>query len=40
MRYVEEGKDMNGTECWFVLEGAELIGIYYTEEEAKEVANV
>ncbi len=39
MRYIEEGKDINGNTCWFVLEGAELIGIYYTEEEANRVAN-
>jgi len=35
MRYIEEGIDLNGTICWFVLENADLIGIFYTLEEAE-----
>ncbi len=38
MKYVEEGKDLNGTPCWFVLEGADLIGIYYSDAEANSAA--
>jgi hypothetical protein len=29
------GFDVDGTPCWFVLEGADLIGIYYSEAEAQ-----
>jgi len=39
MKYVESGKDLDGTPCWFVLEGADLIGIYYSEAEAQAVAS-
>lgn len=35
MRYIEEGKDLEGSPCWFVLEGANLIGIYTTLQEAQ-----
>lgn len=35
MRIIEQGKDTNKINCWFVLEGANLIGIYYTLEEAQ-----
>lgn len=38
MKYVETGTDLAGTPCWFVLEGADLIGIYYSEAEANSVA--
>lgn len=34
MKYVESGRDLDGTPCWFVLEGADLLGIYYSEAEA------
>jgi hypothetical protein len=32
---IEEGTDKDGTQCWFVLNGADLIGIFYTLEEAE-----
>ena len=35
MRIIEQGRDTENNDIWFVLEGAELIGIYYTEEEAQ-----
>ncbi len=35
MRYIEEGIDLNGDPCWFVLENADLIGTYSTLEEAQ-----
>lgn len=34
MRTVEYGIDKDGVECWFVLEKANLVGVYYTEAEA------
>lgn len=34
MRYIEQGIDLEGNDVWFVLEGANLIGIFETEEEA------
>ena len=34
MRYIEQGVDINGNDIWFVLEDANLIGVYETEEEA------
>lgn len=34
---IEEGIDKEGVQCWFVLEDANLIGIYYTEQEAKDL---
>ena len=33
MRIIEEGIDKEGVQCWFVLEDANLIGIYYTARE-------
>ena len=35
MRYIEEGLDKDGNQCWFVLDGAELISIYNTQQEAE-----
>ena len=35
MRYIEQGIDKYDIECWFVLDDAELIGEYYTLEEAE-----
>ena len=37
MRTIEEGIDIDGTQCWFVLEDAELVGIYYSLEEVENV---
>ena len=34
MRILEEGIDKEGVQCWFVLEDANLIGMYYSEQEA------
>ena len=34
MIYVEPGFDMYGVPCWYVLQEANLLGIYYNEEEA------
>lgn len=34
MKYIEKGIDKDGNEVWFVLQEAQLIGIYTTEEEA------
>jgi hypothetical protein len=36
---IETGIDKDGVECWFVLENADLIGIYYTLEEAQNIVN-
>jgi hypothetical protein len=36
---IEEGKDKDGNQCWFVLNGADLIGIYYSIEEATIILN-
>jgi len=36
MRYIEQGIDKDGIQVWFVLEDADLIGIYYTEQAAKD----
>jgi hypothetical protein len=36
MRYIEEGIDKYGIQVWFVLQEARLIGMYYTEQEAKD----
>ena len=36
MMYIEEGIDQDGVQEWFVLEDADLIGIFYTEQEAKD----
>lgn len=35
MRYIEEGINLNGDPCWFVLENVDLIGTYLTLEEAQ-----
>lgn len=35
MRQIENGIDTEGKQCWFVLDGANLIGIYYTLQEAQ-----
>ena len=35
MRYIENGIDKEGIPIWIVLEDAELIGIFYSEEDAK-----
>jgi len=36
---IEEGKDKDGVQCWFVLDGADLVGIYYTLIEAQDIVN-
>ena len=36
---IEEGIDKDGTQCWFVLDGADLIGMYYTLQEAQNIAH-
>lgn len=36
MRYIEEGIDKDGVQIWFVLEDANLIGIFYSEQDAKQ----
>lgn len=36
MRKIEEGIDKDGNRVWFVLEGASLIGLYYTIDEAQQ----
>ena len=36
MRIIEESIDVNGTQCWFILENADLKGIYYSLEEAEQ----
>lgn len=36
---IEEGIDKDGLQCWFALDGADLIGIYYTLQEAQNVVN-
>jgi hypothetical protein len=36
MRIIEKGFDVEGVECWFVLEDADLKGIYYSLEEAEQ----
>ena len=35
MRIIEQGVDKEGIKVWFVLEAANLIGVYYTETEAE-----
>lgn len=35
MKYIEEGIDLNGNTCWFVLENADLIGTFNSLEEAE-----
>lgn len=36
---IEEGLDKDNIKCWFVLDGAHLIGIYYSLEEATNIVN-
>lgn len=36
---IEEGLDKDGIKCWFILDNADLIGIYYTQEEAQNTVN-
>lgn len=36
---IEEGIDKDGISCWFVLDSADFIGIFYTLEEAQNVVN-
>lgn len=36
---LEEGIDKDGEQCWFVLDGADLVGIYYTLLEAQTAVN-
>lgn len=36
---IEEGVDKDGIQCWFVLNGADFIGIYYTLLEAQNIIN-
>jgi|TARA_R110002167_G_scaffold119678_4_gene297208 hypothetical protein len=35
VRYIEQGEDKFDIECWFVLNDAALIGLYYTLEAAE-----
>ena len=35
MKYIEEGIGLDGNSCWFVLENADLIGIFNSLEEAE-----
>jgi hypothetical protein len=35
MRIIEQGKDKDNQQCWYVLDEANLIGVYYTLEEAQ-----
>ena len=35
MRTIEEGKNLEGQPCWFILEDANLVGVYNTLEEAE-----
>jgi hypothetical protein len=35
MRYIEEGEDKFDVRCWFVLNDASLVGLYYTLEGAE-----
>jgi len=36
---IEQGIDKDGITCWFVLDGPDLVGMYYTLEEAQNVVN-
>jgi hypothetical protein len=36
---IEKGINKDGIECWYVLDGANLVGIYNTLEEAKNMIN-
>jgi hypothetical protein len=35
MRIIEEGINKDGERCWFILEDANLVGVYTTLEEAE-----
>jgi hypothetical protein len=35
MRTIEEGINKDNQPCWFVLEDANLVGVYNTSEEAE-----
>lgn len=37
MKKIEQGFDVNGIKCWFVLIDANLIGIYYSLNDAEKV---
>lgn len=38
---VEKGVDMNGTDVWFVLDEADLIETFYSENEANDyISNI
>lgn len=32
--YIEKGIDINGSDIWFVLDGADLVESFYSEQEA------
>jgi hypothetical protein len=36
MKIIEEGINKDGVQCWFVLEDANLVGVYETLEEAEQ----
>ena len=36
---IEHGVDKDNIECWFVLNGANLVGIFYTYQEALNFKN-
>jgi hypothetical protein len=36
MKIIEEGINKDGVRCWFVLEDANLVGVYETLEEAEQ----
>ena len=36
MKIIEEGINKDGVWCWFVLEDANLVGVYETLEEAEQ----
>ena len=36
---IEEGIDKDGIQCWFVLNGADLVGIYYSYNDAQNIVN-
>lgn len=38
---IERGTDMNGVDVWFVLDEANLVATYYSEQEANDyIANI
>jgi hypothetical protein len=36
---IEKGNDKDNIECWFLLDNANLVGIFYTYEEALNFKN-